>query len=364
MKKEGLDASTSKGNKWKQPRKRILTPKKSQDLVFKKHKFSDIDNKTSASKKELFPEYKVKCSEIINVDTTAFAAKLRKVNPHAGWLYTTGIDNELQIDDIKPVIDIDFMLRDNVDLNSEEMKSMFADKFDHISLTEQETATIELETRGQFKNVRWQKVRSQLFTSSNFGLVVNRQETTRPDAAVKQILGYEKFSNSATKWGRTHEAAARRKYVNIMKSKADISVSECGLIVNSDYPYLGTSPDGLVTCDGELGVLEIKCPYKNRDKTPQQACEDPKFFCHIVNGSVTLKRNNKYFYQIQGQMALTRRNFCDFFVWTLVGFSVERIYFDSAIWAELSGKLRSFYLNFILPELFTERVKRGKCLVL
>ena len=63
-------------------------------------------------------------------------------------------------------------------------------------------------------------------------------------------------------------------------------------------------------------------------------------------------------------MAITKRKFCDFFVWTLTGSTIERIHFDSAFWDSTLKTLTSFYLRYIVPELFSERVKRGKTLFL
>jgi hypothetical protein len=45
-----------------------------------------------------------------------------------------------------------------------------------------------------------------------------------------------------------------------------------GFAINSQHPFLGATPDGIISCDccGK-GALEIKCPFKHRDKTVQQA---------------------------------------------------------------------------------------------
>ena len=47
----------------------------------------------------------------------------------------------------------------------------------------------------------------------------------------------------------------------IKKHKA-FQLCDSGLVVRSDYPYLGASPDGVVSCAccGN-GVVEVKCPY-------------------------------------------------------------------------------------------------------
>ena len=82
----------------------------------------------------------------------------------------------------------------------------------------------------------------------------------------------------------------------------------------------------------------------------------------MLNGHMKLKRRHAYYYQIQGQLALTGRAWCDFFVWTLKANSIERIWFDQAFWDEMVKKLNSFYLRAVIPELFSERIKRGKAL--
>jgi hypothetical protein len=83
----------------------------------------------------------------------------------------------------------------------------------------------------------------------------------------------------------------------------------------------------------------------------------------VLKGKISLKKTHSFYYQIQGQMALTGRHWCDFFVWTLKGHYVERIPFDASFWKEMSSKLNLFYEHYVVPEFFTERIKRGKELV-
>ena len=40
-------------------------------------------------------------------------------------------------------------------------------------------------------------------------------------------------------------------------------VEECGVFLSKEYPYLATSPDGIIhLMNEEFGVTEVKCPYK------------------------------------------------------------------------------------------------------
>jgi len=89
-------------------------------------------------------------------------------------------------------------------------------------------------------------------------------------------------------------------------------------------------------------------------------CDETKFYCCLVEGKVTLKRNHAYFFQVQGQLAISGRKWCDFVVWTCKGISVERIFADETFFQEcMLPNLRRFYVEAIVPELFSSRVKRG-----
>ena len=92
----------------------------------------------------------------------------------------------------------------------------------------------------------------------------------------------------------------------------DIQVRRCGLILHPAYEYLGASPDGQVfdpaSTNGSHGQLEIKCPFAayERDLTPEEACELPSFCAALgVNGRPELCEEHPYYYQVQGQLAIS-----------------------------------------------------------
>ena len=126
-----------------------------------------------------------------------------------------------------------------------------------------------------------------------------------------------------------------------------------------DHPFLGASPDGTIydpTHPDPYGFLEVKCPYSHRDHTPEVACSDPLFCCELRGDSkvVSLKRGHKYYCQIQGQMAIGSRSWCDFVVYTSKGINIERIAFDALFWNdELLPKLKDFYDNCMAPEIIS-----------
>ena len=103
-------------------------------------------------------------------------------------------------------------------------------------------------------------------------------------------------------------------------------VEECGVFLSEQYPYLATSPDGIIRLDnGKFGVVEVKCPYKHCKNSIEVTCKDTTFCLSkgTENGEIALNHHHDYYFQVTGQLALTGAEFCDFIVWTEVDIHIE-----------------------------------------
>ncbi|KAK6191028.1 hypothetical protein SNE40_002778 [Patella caerulea] len=200
----------------------------------------------------------------------------------------------------------------------------FTSYFSRLKVNTFDCKAIERETRGQSNNNDWHIAGLGWLTASNFGTICKRKVNTPPECFVKTLMKYdvEDYDGPSVCWGRSHERAARRTYESYQKKKHEnFACNESGLCVNEHYPHLGASPDGLVSCKccGE-GLLEIKCPFTWRFTSPLEVSNDPLFSCSIEDGKQMLKRRHAYHFQVQGQMAICQKKYCDFCVWTLKGF--------------------------------------------
>ena len=101
----------------------------------------------------------------------------------------------------------------------------------------------------------------------------------------------EGYTNAAMQWGTDQEPFARAAY----ETKTGQLVTEVGFIVHPEIDQAGASPDGLV---GDEGMVEIKCP---ESKT-------------MIETLLSDKVPDKYFKQMQWQMACTVRKWCDYVV--------------------------------------------------
>ena len=239
-----------------------------------------------------------------------------------------------------------------------ELQQRVTDFKKSLELSAEKRRDIELHTREQSHSSLWYSVRKYRLTASYFGLIRQRRPTTAPHSLVMRILDKISFSSPATDWGKANEQAAIQLYVETQNETghADLYACQSGFVISEDHPFLGASPDSAVYDPSDsdpFGLAEVKCPYSSRKMTPAEACSQPNFFCTSnalgSTSQVQLKRAHPYYSQVQGQMGVTKRNWCDFIVYTEKGISVERINFDSVFWDELLTKLVDFYDNCLAP---------------
>jgi putative phage-type endonuclease len=117
------------------------------------------------------------------------------------------------------------------------------------------------------------------------------REDYRTELLVQRLTNEpgESFTNAAMEWGTQTEPMARIAY----EAHANVFVEQVAFVDHPTIEWFGCSPDGLV---GESGLLEIKCPAsKNHLK-------------YLLAG----KPPAKYVPQMQCQMAVTGREWCDF----------------------------------------------------
>lgn len=104
----------------------------------------------------------------------------------------------------------------------------------------------------------------------------------------------DSLDTKALRWGETYEADARLAYETVTGKSVDL----CGFIEWSKI--FGGSPDGLVDNDG---IIEIKCPYTTANHVK---------YLLLENQDELFKLKPEYYTQIQGNLLVTGRGWCDF----------------------------------------------------
>jgi hypothetical protein len=213
-------------------------------------------------------------------------------------------------------------------------------------------SNVEEATRQQSLSSEWFRQRTGRITSSLFGYIASYKANKPNNYIVKKVMESSNFTSVHTEYGIAQEPVARQLY--ILRVLSEHSMGKCvetGLNISAEYPWLAASPDGLITCKccGN-GCLEIKSPSTRRDMSAQEIADKGDYELELnAEGEPTLKRTSKWFHQIQGQMFVCQRVFCDFVLYTKKDIFVERIYLCDEWLNSVLPKILRFYDEFIYP---------------
>lgn len=139
----------------------------------------------------------------------------------------------------------------------------------------------------------------KLMTKPRSGYVSKTAESYIFDKLAEELtngtcLDYNELNTREVRWGHQYEPEARAVYEDRTGNTVDL----CGFIEWSHT--FGGSPDGLV---GEDGIIEIKCPYNSAVHAKYLLLETASELHGI---------KPEYYAQIQGNMLVTGRKWCDF----------------------------------------------------
>ena len=145
----------------------------------------------------------------------------------------------------------------------------------------------------------WKQVRLGHVTASAVADVMSRGKERESESRAKYRMklvaerltgeSQDTYSNSYMDWGKEQEQFAAIAY----EVEKDVLVEKTGFWKHPTIQWVGVSPDRLV---GEDGLIEIKCPATTTH------------LGYLLDGKVP----TKYVKQIQCQLWVTGRKWCDF----------------------------------------------------
>ncbi|KAE8603456.1 hypothetical protein XENTR_v10014342 [Xenopus tropicalis] len=239
----------------------------------------------------------------------------------------------------------------------------------HPKFLNEDINRIEKETRGQRSNLNWHNWRKNRITASiahqiSHSRFANHKTEEIPKSYLKAVLGTgPRVQTTAMYWGIQNEKNAVLAYEKLA-SKRDgkkVKVEDCGLFIHPTKNWLAASPDGIVKdgCTGEtLRLLEVKCPYKHKEHTIREACEDRNFCLQLNGDSYMLRQDHAYYTQVQCQLAATQLKNADFVVHTTKETAIVPVHFNPEFWESTETKLERFYIEAVLPKLQKQSANR------
>jgi len=218
---------------------------------------------------------------------------------------------------------IDKMFEENVDNSiqgynlSEAEKSFYTE---NIILNKEQATKICNLTMAQSNTQLWYSSRAPRITASRAHKIWRARNATN---RLKYFLESSTKSDTLEnfKYGHENEPKAIKKYEEVTGNK----VNKCGLVIKMGKSYLAASPDGLVLDeDGEIIVLEVKCPI---------SCKDAMIFTDYLNWNPFKKehelvKKDAYYTQVQLQLYCCGAKKAHFFVFSSVSYRLVTVNLD------------------------------------
>ncbi|XP_014675741.1 PREDICTED: uncharacterized protein LOC106815748 [Priapulus caudatus] len=247
-----------------------------------------------------------------------------------------------------------------VGMSPSELVQHCTDKvFNEISVSASQAEQVEAETRRQAESKQWHRFRTGRVTASRMKAVCHTRMDKPSQSLVKAICypHTSKLHTAGIRWGCDHEKTALSTYADQMRqSHENHQLTNSGLVMNPAYPFMGATQDSLVSCDccGD-GCVEVKCPCRK-----DFAEIDSRFCLEKVDeeGKLQLKRTHAYHYQVQTQLFVCNKDYCDFVVWTEGALHIERIEPDEEFWLSVELKAETFFKAAVLPEMVGKMFSR------
>ncbi|XP_003198385.3 uncharacterized protein isoform X1 [Danio rerio] len=192
---------------------------------------------------------------------------------------------------------------------------------------------IEHNTRLQSNCAAWAHARQPRVTASRFREVCYVVGESASQSLAARILKGTK-QTSAMKRGLELEPEILKQYSETKR----VTVLPCGFVVHPDAPHLGASPDGRVYDPSEIfpfGLVEVKA-------TSAESIGQASFI-KMQKGQAKLKETHKYYWQVQGQLAVTGLQWCDFVTDTQSDITIQRIWRDDVFITSMKEKLDMYY---------------------
>jgi len=368
-------SKTSKPMAWNQPPKKTVAPECSSNMQFVKPSHGDLPVQR-ISRSTFDPRALEHQEDVDKERVDHLIARVRESMPCSGLqhFWCDGPNTETNPGDVSLWSHVLFS---HGSLNSTITKvvdptPIVCQQFlRNMRLSSGEVAAIEAATREQSGSALWQAIRNGRLTSSRFGEILKRRQTTDSRRLVKDVMGYNGLMKKVPpqiRWGKDNEDRARQCYIkNRQQYGEDMEVEASGLHLMPDRSFIGASSDGKVLCKNVdtccWGCLEIKCPYSINGQvtvsmSPMEiADKHTDFFMKMGDdGLLHLPPDHAYYAQVQGEMAVLDVEWCDFVVFSNNTVVVDRIVADYDYWVDLQEKLEQFYLQHVIPEILSGKI--------
>jgi len=210
---------------------------------------------------------------------------------------------------------------------------------------------------------QWLDVRNKIISATDFGTILGVDKYRTVSQLLNNKVNGSRYSDSIfTVHGRKFEPIA----ISVLEKLLKIQVHEVGLVISDKINFIGATPDGITIENGQLKLIEIKCPltrqidgivpfnYYLQMQMQMFVCDVDEcifFECDFKDVSKTEYQNNKSSL-LKGETEGT--------FWLLDQYNMVRVKRDRDFFNKHQDKLYDFYnkLNKLHSQKNTNSRKR------
>lgn len=246
-------------------------------------------------------------------------------------------------------------------LTAEEVQRECQEILKDFKVSKIQASNLEKMTRGQAQSILWKRQRVGRITASFVHDIKTLKDDTNPARCIKKVMKTDErdLSNlEHVSYGLKNEKKARNLYASIVcKEHQNFVLEDCGLVIDTTFPVFAASPDGVRSClcHGD-GLIEVKCCSVHRNLFVHEIPDIDKDFC-LAPKTLKLKQSHRYFSQIQFQMYVCQKEFCDFVMFTDKGIFYQTVYYDPSFVRQMIDKCLKFTFDHLLPEIIFQKTE-------
>lgn len=288
--------------------------------------------------------------------------QLKQICPNACILTKTDSDTDSASDDedLPPIL-TRFHEVEYTTLPEDEFRQKCENFLRDFTVSQNQTTNLELITRSQAESALWKRQREGRITATIAHDIKTRRDSTSSKALLLKVMKYNDTDLSkveAISFGNKYEKVAKELYMQHMLYKhEDFKLRDCGLVIDKAFPLFAATPDGVrsCACHGD-GLVEVKCCYKHKDLAVRDIpAQDSGFY--LEKDTLTLREGHRYYTQVQFQMYVLEKTYCDFVVYTNKGIHVQTVTYNASFVNNLIAKCTNFAVNELVPEILRHKLK-------
>ena len=111
------------------------------------------------------------------------------------------------------------------------------------------------------QTTKWFSKRASMISATDLSVILGLGH----GKTIQDLLENKKYNkrmtdNKYTLHGKKFESEA----IKVLEQRRNINIKEIGFTISEDTSYLGATPDGICIDNGEIKLIEIKCPFSRQ----------------------------------------------------------------------------------------------------